>query len=183
MMVCCERSGGDCRGVGGGCRSRKLPSLGRAATATPQDRSGRRPADLGVPRHRNENSEPKITSAGQPRLDGRLRGIIALRGEVTTRVNRARYTTWTSHPSLSECRWAGVARAVSGPREDQMRGIVGVFRQLPCGIDVPSAGGAEAHNRHRNVTAPHYYAHPEGEQWNPGWYLSMLSSTSHSPTG
>lgn len=37
---------------------------------------------------------------------------------------------------------------VSALRDNQVRGIVGVFKELPCGIGVSEVGGAEARQRH-----------------------------------
>jgi hypothetical protein len=37
---------------------------------------------------------------------------------------------------------------VSALRDNQVRGIVGVFKELPCGIGVSEVGGAEVRQRH-----------------------------------
>ena len=53
--------------------------------------------------------------------------------------------------------------AVSALRENQVRGIVGVFKELPCGIGVSSVGGAGARQRHtRSVITPQLLCAPGG---------------------
>jgi hypothetical protein len=56
-------------------------------------------------------------------------------------------------------------------------GIVGVFKELPYEIGVPSGIWVGGPPTLWSVITPHYYAHPEGEQWNPDSYLSMRSLT------